>query len=151
MENVFRCGPIYSFPLHGIRAVIRDIEWHDDSTPNAFRACVSRMIRDMIKETEVSILQPIMQVEVSVPEGHFGNVLADISNHRKGNVQRVEDGSNTKERIITAEVPLKSMMGYSTAVRSVSQGTASFTMDFLRYRELTESDVTLLHKEYRGC
>jgi elongation factor G len=107
-------------------------------------------MRDMLKESAMSVLQPVMQVEVSVPEQFFGNILSDISNYRRGNIQRVEDGSNAKEKIVSAEVPLRAMMGYSTAVRSISQGTASFTMDFLRYGDLPENEIEALHKEYRG-
>jgi len=150
VENVFRCGPLFSFPLHGIRATIRDIEYYEDSTPSAFRSCVSKMIKDMLKETKLILLQPIMEVEVSVPADHFGNILSDLSNVRRGNISAVDEGINTKEKIISAEVPLRAMVGYSTAVRSLSQGTASFSMDFLRYGELSTTEAEAVEKEYRG-
>ena len=102
----------------------------------------------MLGETSLSILHPIMAVEISVPQEHFGNVLSDIANVRKGNIKSVVEGHNSKEKIIQAEVPLKAIIGYSTTIRSLSQGTASFVMDFLRYGELTEQEVTNLKKEY---
>ena len=104
----------------------------------------------MLSETTMALLQPIMLLEVSVPENHFGVVLSDLSNVRKGNIQSVTDGLNAKEKVISAEVPLRAIIGYSTTIRSLTQGTASYTMDFLKYGELSQQDLETLEKDFRG-
>ena len=107
-------------------------------------------MREILKEAEVIILQPIMRVEVTSPTEHLGSVLTDLTSKRKGNIIVVDDDINAKSKVIVAEAPLQYLLGYSTVLRSLSQGDASFSMEFLQYGELTENEVVNLRAEFTG-
>jgi elongation factor G len=108
--------------------------YHDvDSNENAFRMAGSMAFKDAMRKASPVILEPMMAVEVETPEDYMGNVMGDLSS-RRGIVQGMEDMIGGG-KIVRAEVPLSEMFGYSTSLRSATQGRATYTMEFKHYAE----------------
>ena len=93
-------------------------------------------LREGAREAQPTLLEPIMKVEVVTPEDYMGDVVGDL-NRRRGLVQGMEDGYGSK--IVQAEVPMAEMFGYSTDLRSATQGRAQYTMEFARYAEVPDA------------
>ena len=130
-------GVVAGFPLIGVRATLFDGSFHEvDSSEVAFKIAGSMALREGAARASPVILEPIMKVEVVTPEEYMGDVVGDL-NRRRGIVQGMEDGYGGK--IVRAEVPLSQMFGYSTDLRSASQGRASYTMEFAHYAELPDA------------
>ena len=127
-------GVLAGFPMIDVRCSVYDGSAHDvDSTEIAFRVAASMAVQDAAKNSMPILMEPIMRVEVSVPEEYTGAVIGDLSG-RRGSVTRMEARSGAQ--VIGAEVPLSSMFGYATDLRSATQGRASFTMQFERYADV---------------
>ncbi len=127
-------GILAGYPLLGIRATLYDGSFHEvDSSEIAFKIAGSTALREGARDASPVLLEPIMKVEVVTPEEYMGDVVGDL-NRRRGIVQGMEDSAMGKE--IGAEVPLGEMFGYATDLRSLSQGRASYVMEFLRYAEM---------------
>jgi elongation factor G len=110
-----------------------DGSYHDvDSNENAFKMAASMGFKDGMRKADPILLEPMMAVEVETPEDYMGDVMGDLSS-RRGMIQGMDDSPTGK--IIRAEVPLAEMFGYSTVVRSLSQGRASYSMEFKHYTE----------------
>ncbi|PCI72426.1 MAG: elongation factor G [Gammaproteobacteria bacterium] len=126
-------GILAGYPLVDIKVTLVDGSYHDvDSNEMAFKIAASMALRQATLDAEPILLEPIMKVEVVTPEEYMGDVMGDL-NRRRGVVHGMED--NPSGKVINAEVPLREMFGYSTAVRSASQGRASYSMEFLEYAE----------------
>ncbi len=124
-------GIIAGYPLVDIRATLYDGSFKEGlSTELAFTMATSNSIRNGIEKAEPVLLEPIMEVEVVSPNEFLGDIIADI-NTRKGKIEGMDD--REKVRVLTAHVPLKEMFGYSTSIRSSSQGRATFTMKFIKF------------------
>jgi len=104
-----------------------------DSSELAFKMAGSLGIQEALKRAKPVLLEPVMKVEVATPDQFFGDVLSDISS-RRGHVTDVDHRGHL--RVITAHVPLAEMFGYATTLRSITQGRASYTMEFDHYQEL---------------
>ena len=104
-----------------------------DSNEMAFKIAGSLGFKDGFKRAKPVLLEPIMKVEVVMPEEHSGDVIGDL-NRRRGQILGMDDTPSGKA--VTAEVPLSEMFGYATTVRSMSQGRATFTMEFSKYTEV---------------
>ena len=129
MEN----GVIAGYPLVDIRCTLFDGSYHDvDSSEVAFKIAGSLALRDGVREASPALLEPVMKVEVTTPEDYMGDVIGDL-NSRRGIVVGMEDGPSGKQ--INASVPLAQMFGYATSLRSMSQGRATYSMEFERYAE----------------
>ena len=127
MEN----GVIAGYPLVDIKATLYDGSYHDvDSSEIAFKIAGSMALRDGALKARPVMLEPVMQVEAVTPEEHMGDVMGDL-NRRRGTVQGMEE--TPAGAAVRAEVPLKEMFGYATDLRSLTQGRATFTMEFRRY------------------
>jgi elongation factor G len=125
-------GVIAGYPLVDISVTLYDGSYHDvDSSEMAFQIASSMALQESVKQADPVILEPIMKVEVTTPEEFLGDVLGDL-NSKRANIGSVSDRGNAK--IIPAEVPLGEMFGYATALRSITQGRASYTMEFLKYQ-----------------
>ena len=110
-----------------------DGSYHDvDSNENAFKMAASIAFKDGMRKANPVLLEPMMAVEVETPEDFMGNVVGDLSS-RRGMIQGMEDVPGLK--VIRAEVPLAEMFGYSTALRSATQGRATYSMEFKHYSE----------------
>jgi len=132
-------GVLAGYPMVDIKVTLFDGSYHDvDSNEMAFKVAASMGLRQGAQDAEPILLEPIMKVEVVTPEDYMGDVMGDL-NRRRGVVHGMED--NPSGKVIDAEVPLSEMFGYATAVRSASQGRASYSMEFLRYAEAPNSVV----------
>jgi len=107
-----------------------------DSNENAFKIAASMAFKDGFMKASPVLLEPIMKVEVTTPEDYMGDVIGDL-NRRRGLVQGMEDSPAGK--LINAEVPLAEMFGYATSLRSMSQGRATYSMEFKKYAEAPSS------------
>jgi elongation factor G len=133
MEN----GVLAGYPVVDVRVTLFDGSYHDvDSNEMAFKIAGSMAFREGALKADPVLLEPIMSVEVVTPEEYMGDVVGDLS-RRRGVIQAMDAGPSGK--IIKAEVPLGEMFGYATDVRSMSQGRATFTMEFSKYSEAPAS------------
>ncbi|MCI0532568.1 MAG: elongation factor G, partial [candidate division Zixibacteria bacterium] len=130
MEN----GVLAGYPLVDLKAVLIDGSYHDvDSSELAFKIAGSMALQEGAKRAGIKILEPVMEVEVVVPEEYMGDVIGDLSS-RRGRVVGIVPRSDAQ--VIAAQVPLSEMFGYSTSLRSITQGRAVYTMQFAHYAEV---------------
>lgn len=130
MEN----GVIAGYPVIDVKVSLFDGSYHDvDSSEMAFKIAGSMGFKEGARKAGAVLLEPIMKVEVVTPEDYMGDVIGDL-NRRRGVILGMDDGPSGK--VVTAEVPLAEMFGYATDVRSMSQGRASYSMEFLKYEEV---------------
>ena len=133
IEEQMKNGILAGYPLLGLRATLYDGSYHDvDSNEMAFKIAATQATRMLAQEGAPVLLEPVMKVEVVTPEANMGDVVGDL-NRRRGLIQGMEDGPMGKE--VTAEVPLAEMFGYSTDLRSATQGRATYAMEFSKYAE----------------
>ena len=126
-------GVLAGFPVVDVKVTLFDGSYHDvDSNENAFKMAASIAFKDGMRKANPALLEPMMAVEVETPEDFMGNVVGDLSS-RRGMIQGMDD--NPTGKVIQAEVPLAEMFGYSTTLRSLSQGRATYTMEFKHYTE----------------
>jgi elongation factor G len=126
-------GVLAGFPVVDVKVTLFDGSSHDvDSNENAFKMAASMAFKDGMRKASPVLLEPMMAVEVETPEDFMGNVVGDLSS-RRGMIQGMDDLPTGK--VIKAEVPLAEMFGYSTTLRSLSQGRATYTMEFKHYTE----------------
>ncbi len=138
-------GVMVGYPLVDIKITAFDGSYHDvDSSELAFKIAGSMALRSGVLDADPVLLEPIMKVEVVTPEDYMGDVMGDL-NRRRGVVQGMDDSPSGK--IIRAEVPLSEMFGYATAVRSATQGRASYSMEFAKYAEAPASVVQAVLKK----
>ena len=140
-------GSLIGFPVIGTRVVIDDGASHAvDSSEMAFTTAAINAFRSVYNKAKPYILEPIMQVSVETPTEFAGNVFASITQRRGVIIASIEDGSFSR---IEAEVPLSEMFGYSTSLRSMTQGKAEFSMEFLKYGKVPKSISEELIAEYQ--
>lgn len=131
----------YGFPVLSMAVTVTDGGTHpSDSDAMAFEICAKVGFRDALKETDTAILEPIMHVEITTPDEYIGNVTGDL-NRRRSVLEQID--AKVGFQVIHTQVPLAEMFGYVTTLRSISQGRATFSMEFLKYAEVP-ADV----KEY---
>jgi elongation factor G len=127
-------GVLAGFPVVDVKVTLFDGSYHDvDSNENAFKMAASMAFKDAMRKASPVLLEPMMAVEVETPEDYMGNVMGDLSG-RRGIVHGMEDQVGGI-KLIKAEVPLAEMFGYSTQLRSLSQGRATYSMEFKHYTE----------------
>ncbi len=133
MEN----GVIAGFPVVDVKVTLYDGSYHDvDSSEMAFKIAGSMAFRDGALKANPVLLEPIMKVEVVTPDDYMGDVMGDL-NRRRGTPQGMDDSPSGK--VIRAEVPLAEMFGYATDLRSMSQGRATYSMEFEKYNEVPQN------------
>jgi len=133
MEN----GVLAGYPVVDVKVTLYDGSFHEvDSSEIAFKIAGSQCFKQAALNAKAVLLEPVMQVEVVTPEDYMGDVVGDL-NRRRGLVQGMEDGPAGK--VIKAEVPLAEMFGYATDLRSATQGRATYTMEFAKYKEAPNS------------
>ena len=133
LRETIPSGVLAGFPVVDAKVTLFDGSYHDvDSNENAFKMAASIAFKDGMRKADPILLEPMMAVEVETPEDYMGDVMGDLSS-RRGMIQGMDDSASGK--IIRAEVPLAEMFGYSTVVRSLSQGRASYSMEFKHYSE----------------
>jgi len=133
LRETIPSGVLAGFPVVDVKVTLFDGSYHDvDSNENAFKMAASIGFKDGMRKADPILLEPMMAVEVETPEDYMGDIMGDLSS-RRGMIQGMED--NATGKVLRAEVPLAEMFGYSTTVRSLSQGRASYSMEFKHYTE----------------
>jgi elongation factor G len=145
VKEALEGGVIAGYPVVDVKVTIVDGSYHDvDSNEMAFKIAGSMALKDGVRKAKPVLLEPIMKVEVVTPEDYSGDVIGDL-NRRRGQIQGMEDSPSGK--VVTAEVPLAEMFGYATSVRSMSQGRATFTMEFAKYLEVPNNVAEAVMKK----
>jgi elongation factor G len=145
-EDVMDKGPLAAFPLINVEVFLQDGKYHDvDSSDLAFRIASRQAMRQAIKAANPVLLEPLMKVEVETPDEYQGSVIGDLSS-RRGLIQGSET-TETGEAIINAFVPLSEMFGYSTDLRSMTAGKATYSMEFAKYAECPSNIAEKVMKE----
>ena len=144
MEN----GVLAGFPLVDIKAKLYDGSYHDvDSSETAFKVAASMALKAAAKKAQPSILEPMMAVEVTVPEEYLGDVMGHV-NSRRGRIEGTSTRGNAQ--IVKSFIPLSEMFGYATTLRSSTQGRGTFTMQFDHYEDVPKSIAEDIIKQYGG-
>ncbi|QKS28510.1 MAG: elongation factor G [Candidatus Accumulibacter similis] len=134
LQDAITSGVLAGFPVVDVKFTLFEGSYHDvDSNENAFRMAAAIAFKDGMRRASPTLLEPMMAVEVETPEDYMGNVMGDLSS-RRGMIQGMEDLPGNM-KAIKAEVPLAEMFGYSTTLRSLSQGRATYSMEFKHYAE----------------
>jgi len=138
LEDTLPSGVLAGFPVVDVKVTLFDGSYHDvDSNENAFKMAASMAFKDGMRKASPVLLEPMMSVEVETPEDYTGTVMGDLSS-RRGMVQGMDDMAGGGKSV-KAEVPLSEMFGYSTSLRSATQGRATYTMEFKHYAEAPKS------------
>jgi len=133
IQEATKNGVIAGYPVVDVKVTVFDGSYHDvDSNEMAFKIAASMGFKEGVQKASPVILEPIMAVEVETPEDYMGDVMGDL-NRRRGVILGMDDAAGTK--VLKAEVPLAEMFQYSTTLRSMSQGRATYTMEFNKYQE----------------
>ena len=131
-QDVMGKGPLAAFPVINCQVSLKDGKYHDvDSSDMAFRIAARQAMRQAIKSADPILLEPMMGVEVTTPDDYQGSVIGDLSSRR--GVIKGSESNDQNETVVMASVPLSEMFGYSTDLRSMSSGKATFTMEFDEY------------------
>jgi elongation factor G len=139
-------GKLIGFPIIGVNVTINDGDYHDvDSSTLAFHTAAIMAFWQAYAKAKPQILEPIMKVSVEGPAEFQGNVFASINQRRGIIISTTEDDNFCR---VESEVPLSEMFGYSTVLRSLTQGKSEFTMEFSRYSKVPESIAEAVKKEY---
>jgi elongation factor G len=137
IQEAMESGILAGYPVVDVRVSLVDGSYHDvDSSEIAFKVAGSMAFKAALQRAKPALLEPVMAVEVVTPEEYLGDVMGDL-NARRGHVEGLEPRGNAQ--VIKARVPLATMFGYATALRSTTQGRATFTMQFDRYEEVPQS------------
>ena len=141
-------GVLAGYPMEDVDVTLYDGSYHDvDSNEMAFKLAASMGFKEACRKAKPSILEPMMKVEVETPEENMGDVIGDL-NRRRGQVNAMGDRAGSK--IVDAHVPLSEMFGYSTDLRSATQGRATYSMEFDHYSEVPKAVSEEIQKKRNG-
>ena len=145
IQEQMKNGILAGYPVIDVKVSVFDGSYHDvDSNEMAFKIAASMGFKKGALQAKPVLLEPMMKVEVVTPEDFMGDIVGDL-NRRRGVIQGMDEGPSGK--IVDAEVPLAEMFGYATDVRSMSQGRATYTMEFLKYAEAPASIAEAIIKK----
>jgi elongation factor G len=137
IKEAMEGGALLGYPLTDIKATLYDGSYHEvDSSDMAFKIAGSIALKEGVKKAKPIMLEPVMKMEIVTPDESIGDILGDLNSRR---AQIVSIDSRGNSRIIRSIVPLSETFGYATNLRSMSQGRATYTMEFYRYEELPSS------------
>ena len=137
IKEAMQSGVVAGYPVVDIAIELVDGSYHDvDSSERAFKIAGSMAFKEALRRSKPKLLEPMMAVEVTTPEDYLGDVIGNLSS-RRGRIESMEPVGNAQ--VVKALVPLSEMFGYSTDLRSMSQGRADYHMDFDRYEEVPQS------------
>lgn len=146
VRNAMTNGVIAGYPVVDVHVNVTDGSYHDvDSNENAFKMAAILGMRDAFQKAGPILLEPVMDVEVTTPEEHQGDIMGDL-NRRRGQIQEIENKST--HAVLKAYVPLAEMFGYSTAIRTLSSGRADYTMKPSSFEEVPQTVVDAITNEY---
>ncbi|KHC95348.1 elongation factor G [Thermotoga sp. Xyl54] len=136
IKEAMMSGPLAGYPVVRVRAVVLDGSYHEvDSSEMAFKIAASMAFKEAMKKAQPVLLEPIMKLEITTPEEYMGNIISDL-NSRRAKIESLETRGHLK--IVVAKIPLSETFGYATVLRSLSQGRASYIMQFSHYQEVPE-------------
>ena len=145
IEEAMQSGPMLGFPVVDLKVTLYDGSYHEvDSSEMAFKIAGSMALKEAVQKGAPAILEPIMRVEVTVPEEYMGDIIGDL-NSRRGQVQGMEARGNAQ--LVKAFVPLSEMFGYATDMRSMTQGRANYSMFFDHYNQVPNNLAQELMKK----
>ncbi|MBI5814129.1 MAG: elongation factor G [Nitrospinae bacterium] len=148
VEEAMNTGVLAGYPVVDVKVSLTDGSYHEvDSSEMAFKIAGSMAFKDGCRKASPALLEPIMAVEVVTPDTYMGDIVGDLSS-RRGRVQEMGERGNAK--VIKANVPLAGMFGYATDVRSMSQGRATYTMQFSHYEEVPRQIAEEIVAKYNG-
>mmetsp|Transcript_42843 Transcript_42843/g.121387 ORF Transcript_42843/g.121387 Transcript_42843/m.121387 type:complete len:341 (-) Transcript_42843:353-1375(-) len=168
LSDALSSGPLLGYPMVSLQATVDSIKWNQFSTIGAVRSCAAKLFRSLVKGRSVSLLEPLMKVEVVTPDTHLGSILSELTSFRRGHIVSVstyEDPLASRKTTTTASssrsdavrlskinavVPLSTLEGYSAVLRSNSRGTAHFTMTPHGYAPVPEDLEEQILTEARG-
>ena len=137
-------GVIAGFPLVDLKVTVYDGSYHEvDSSEIAFKIAASTALQEGVKRAKPIILEPIMKVEVIMPDRFMGEITGDL-NSRRGRIEQMNDRGTLGLKVIDAKVPLSEMFGYATTLRSLTEGRGNFTMEFSHYEEVPNNIAQLI-------
>ncbi len=150
IKSALELGTVAGYPVVDIGAILKDGSYHDvDSSEIAFSIAASMAFKSGISKADPVLLEPVMEVEIIVPDTYLGDVIADL-NSRRAQIYRVETRMDVGVQVLTAYVPLIEMLGYVRTLRSLSQGRATYSMEFAHYDELPASIMAELEAKSKG-
>ena len=148
IQEAMKTGILAGYPIEDMKVKLIDGSTHDvDSNEMAFKIAGSMAFREAAKKASPVLLEPMMALEVVVPEEYFGSVSGDVTS-RRGNIKGMDRKNNSQ--IIKSEVPLSGMFGYATDLRSMTQGRALFTLQFSNYQKAPKSISEEVLEKYNG-
>jgi len=137
VEEAMQNGPLLGFPIVDVKVSLYDGSYHEvDSSEMAFKIAANLAVKEVMRQGQAAVLEPIMRVEAVTPENYLGDVIGSL-NARRGHIQGMEPRGNAQ--VINAHVPLSEMFGYATDLRSMSQGRATFTMFLDHYAQVPKN------------
>uniref|UniRef100_UPI00398E5753 ribosome-releasing factor 2, mitochondrial n=1 Tax=Pristiophorus japonicus TaxID=55135 RepID=UPI00398E5753 len=147
VKNSCLQGPLLRFPVQDVVVELQSLSVHPGTSMAMISACVSRCMQKALKQARSQVLEPVMNLEITVDEDHLSVVLADLA-QRRGSIQEIQNRQDN--RVTLASVPLAEMMGYSTALRTLTSGIATFTLELSRYEAMTPQDQNMLFNKVTG-
>ncbi|XP_043095214.1 ribosome-releasing factor 2, mitochondrial [Puntigrus tetrazona] len=147
VQSAYLQGPVLGFPVEGVKTVIQHVRLEPGTSAAMVAACVSRCMLKALKLAGVQVLEPVMALEVTVGEEFLSSVLADLS-QRRGTICDIQ--SRQESKVLLATVPLAEMMGYSTALRTLTSGNATFSLELSSYEPMNTQDQNTLFNKMAG-
>ena len=141
-------GPLLGYPLTRLSVLVKDLECPKGTLPGAVHAAVGKTLTSLLSETPMSLLEPIMKLEVVTEEQYVGGVLGDLTSQRRAQIGEIQMRENM--RVLNATVPLSTMKGYSSALRSITAGNASCSLSFLDYGALSSTEQESIVNARKG-
>jgi elongation factor G len=149
VKEAMTTGVLAGYPVINVKVTLTDGSYHEvDSSEIAFKIAGSMAFKEGVLKSKPVLLEPIMKVEVVVPEQYMGDVIGDL-NGRRGRIEGME--SHMGIQTIKAKVPLANMFGYSTSVRSATQGRGTYTMEFNNYDDVPKNVSDEIVEKYQGA
>ena len=148
IQESLRNGPLAGYPIEDVQVTLTFGSYHDvDSSEMAFKIAGSMAIKDAVKKAKPKLMEPIMDLEVVMPEDYLGDVMGDITS-RRGVVKGFTSRNNSQ--VLDAHAPLSEMFGYATDLRSITQGRAVFTMQFGHYENVPKQIQERIVEKFQG-
>lgn len=140
-------GPFLGFPLQDVVVTVNGVATNSDTSLTIVSACVSRCMQKALKKADKQVLEPMMNLEITVSDHHLGAVLGDLA-QRRGSIREIQSRQDNK--VVLASVPLAEMMGYSTVLRSLTSGSATFTLELASYQVMSPHEQAALLQKTSG-
>lgn len=140
-------GPLLGSPVQDVAIMLHSLMIHPGTSTTMVNACISRCVQKALKKADKQVLEPLMSLEVTVTEDYLSPVLADLA-QRRGNVQEIQTRQDSK--VVIGFVPLAEMMGYSTVLRTLTSGSATFALEFSSYQAMSPQDQSTLLSQRSG-